>query len=72
MTELIVSKLRGNENCEVIFVDDGNDFEFENILNLNDGRIKLIKNYENKGYGYSIKKGVSIAKNEVVGIIVKG
>ena len=67
--KLIITKLDNIENCEIIFIDDGNHFEFENILNLKDNRVKLFKNNENKGYGYSIKKGVSAAKNEIIGII---
>lgn len=67
--KLIITKLNNIENCEIIFIDDGNHFEFENILNLKDNRVKLFKNNENKGYGYSIKKGVSAAKNEIIGII---
>lgn len=53
---------------EVILIDDGNQggLEISNQDNLN---IRIIKNETNKGYGYSIKKGVKISNNNDIAII---
>ena len=53
---------------EVILIDDGNQggLEISNQDNLN---IRIIKNETNKGYGYSIKKGVKNSNNNDIAII---
>ncbi len=55
-------------NLEVILVDDGNKdtLETKKPNNLN---VKIIKNEINKGYGYSIKKGIKNSTNDVIAII---
>jgi len=57
-----------NQNFEVILIDDGNEKELK-IENTNNLDIKILKNETNKGYGYSIKKGVANSKNDVIAII---
>ncbi len=52
---------------EIIVVDDGsNDKTGEIALSLN---VKVIRNVEKMGYGYSLKKGILAATNETIVII---
>ena len=62
-----INFLLGKVLHEVIVVDDGSfDGTYEILKNRTD--IKLIRNPYNKGYGYSIKKGISAATGEIVAI----
>ena len=63
---------------EIIFVDDcSTDDSFQliekKIFELKSALIKvnflLVKNLKNRGYGYSIKKGVNISNNDSIAII---
>ena len=65
-TKKIISE---NVNIEFIFVDDGNDYNLEELININNNQFFLIKNKKNLGYGASIKKGVLSSKNDIVAII---
>ena len=51
------------DKYEIIIIDDGsNDASKRLLTNINN--IKIIYNDKNYGKGYSIKKGLEIAKNE--------
>ena len=51
------------DKYEIIIIDDGsNDGSKRLLKNINN--IKIIYNDKNYGKGYSIKKGLEIAKNE--------
>lgn len=57
---------------EVILVDDcSTDDSFENIKKLtkNDLRVKLFKNNENKGVGFTKRKCVELASGEICGFL---
>ena len=56
-----------NKDFEIIIVDDGNDIPIKN--DSENDKIKVVRNETNKGYGYSIKKGVRIASHSTVAII---
>jgi hypothetical protein len=58
-----------NDNIEFIFVDDGNNYNLEEIINLEINKYRLVKNTKNLGYGASIKKGVVASDNDIIGII---
>ena len=58
-----------NDNIEFIFVDDGNNYKLEEIINLEINNYRLVKNTKNLGYGASIKKGVVASDNDIIGII---
>ena len=57
-----------NFDCEFIFVDDGSDQPIEQHINKSD-RIKVVRNNNNSGYGFSIKKAVKESRYELIGII---
>ena len=61
--------LSKKSDYEFIFVNDGNEYNLNEIVNVDDERIKLINNKYNLGYGASIKKGVEHCDTELVGII---
>jgi GT2 family glycosyltransferase len=54
---------------EMLFVDDGNDYDLKDVININLPNFKLIKNKKNLGYGASIKKGVAQTYSDIIGII---
>ena len=54
-------------NSEIIVVDDGsNDNTIKEISSINDNKISILRNKENKGKGYSVKQGVLNAKYNLV------
>ena len=56
-----------NESFEIIVVDDGStDKTGENASNLG---VKVVAHTENKGYGKSLKDGISVASGEYVLIV---
>lgn len=62
------------ENLEVIFVDDGSDqpISLSKFKELDQARLsncKIIKNAENRGYGYSLKRAILQAKNDWIGFV---
>ena len=62
-----VNFLLGKVLHEIIIVDDGStDGTHEILQKRND--IKLIRNPYNKGYGFSIKKGIVAASGEIIAI----
>ena len=62
-----VNFLLGKILQEIIVVDDGSfDGTYEILKNRQD--IKLVRNPYNKGYGYSIKKGIMTASGEIIAI----
>ena len=58
-----------NQNVDMIFVNDGNNYSLEELININKVNFKIINNNKNIGYGASIKKAVSSTNHEVIGII---
>lgn len=58
-----------NQNIDMIFVNDGNQYSLEELLDPNKINYKIINNKKNIGYGASIKKAVSSTNYEVIGII---
>ena len=59
--------LLGKVLHEIVVVDDGSfDGTYEILKNRND--IKLLRNPYNKGYGFSIKKGIIAASGEYIAI----
>ena len=67
--ENVKSVLSKYQNINFIFVNDGNNYKLEEIVNENSNNITLINNIKNLGYGASIKKGVEASNNEIIGII---
>ena len=60
-----VNLLLGKVLHEIIIVDDGSfDGTYEILKNRKD--IKLVRNPYNKGYGYSIKKGILNSSGEII------
>ena len=52
---------------EIILCDDAStDGSAEEILSLNDNRITLIRNTENKGLGYCLRECVKLARGEYI------
>jgi len=58
-------------NWELIIVDDNLSDNSIGIIKpfLSDMRIKLIRHYQNNGYGVVLKTGTANASNEVFGIL---
>ena len=62
-----INFLLGKTLYEIVVVDDGSfDGTHEILKNRKD--IKLVRNPYNKGYGYSIKKGILAATGEIIAI----
>lgn len=62
-----INFLLGKALHEIVVVDDGSfDGTYEILKNRND--IKLVRNPYNKGYGYSLKKGIIAASGEIIAI----
>lgn len=61
--------LANQDKIEMIFVDDGNDYDLKNIINTDLNNFKLIQNKKNQGYGASIKRAVIEANSNIIGII---
>ena len=62
-----ISFLVGKALHEIIIVDDGSfDGTYEILKNRKD--IKLVRNPYNKGYGYSLKKGIMASTGEIIAI----
>ena len=62
-----VNFLLGKALHEIIVVDDGSfDGTYEILKNRKD--IKLVRNPYNKGYGFSIKKGILASSGEIIAI----
>ena len=62
-----VNFLLGKALTEIVIVDDGSfDGTYEILKKRND--IKLVRNPYNKGYGFSIKKGILAASGDIIAI----
>ena len=60
-----INFLLGKTLYEIVVVDDGSfDGTYEILKNRKD--IKLVRNPYNKGYGFSIKKGIIAASGEII------
>ncbi|MBI2996286.1 MAG: glycosyltransferase family 2 protein [Candidatus Melainabacteria bacterium] len=60
-----INFLLGKALHEIVIVDDGSfDGTYEILKNRKD--IKLVRNPYNKGYGYSLKKGIIAATGEII------
>lgn len=67
--EIIKRVLR--EECvgELIIVDDGStDETLRNIEKIRNKRVRVLKNKKNSGKGYSIRRGIEIARFPIIGI----
>ncbi len=53
-----------DKNSEIIVVNDGSTDNSRSILDKK--KVRIIDNPCNMGYGYSLKKGISCAKNETI------
>ncbi len=71
----LIKKIKKNsfiKDWEIVIIDDGSDdktFEKLTYLKKKEKRIKVFKNFRNKGKGYSIKRGInniSVKSNRVV------
>ncbi|MDP8259969.1 MAG: glycosyltransferase [Candidatus Gygaella obscura] len=58
-----------NGNDEVLIVDDASKDGSVKFIKENYPKIKLIRNYRNKGFGYTSNRAVKSAKHEVVVLI---
>jgi len=55
---------------EILVINDGSTDETLNILkNTTSGKIRILDNYINKGYGLSIKRGINNAKFDIISIV---
>ncbi|GIM53141.1 hypothetical protein CAPN004_21710 [Capnocytophaga cynodegmi] len=55
------------ENIEVIVIDDASqDDTYKIISEINDNRLKIIRNKNNKGIVYSLNKGINVAQGEYI------
>lgn len=62
-----INFLLGKTIHEIVVVDDGSfDGTYEILKNRKD--IKLVRNPYNKGYGFSLKKGILAASGEIIAI----
>ena len=61
--------LNENNNISMIFVNDGNDYKLEELLNANNKNFHVLNNKKNIGYGASIKNAVQFCNSEIIGII---
>ena len=62
-----INFLLGKTLYEIVVVDDGSfDGTYEILKNRKD--IKLVRNPYNKGYGFSIKKGIMAASGEIIAV----
>ena len=60
----VLKKNKIDKNSEIIIVNDGSTDKTREILEKCD--VKLINNPSNMGYGFSLKRGISEAKNETI------
>ena len=58
-----------NSEINFIFVDDGNSYKLDEIIEKDKNNLLLIRNKRNLGYGASIKEGVKYSKSQIIGII---
>ena len=61
--------LNENESIDILFVNDGNDYKLEDLINLNNNNFHILNNKKNIGYGASIKKAVQFCNSKIIGII---
>ena len=61
--------IKANEKFEIVIVNDGNDYSFDNLADWSDNKFHLVNNRKNLGYGASIKKGVLETNAEILAII---
>jgi|TARA_Y100000389_G_C17468786_1_gene528286 GT2 family glycosyltransferase len=61
--------LNKNKNIDLLFVNDGNDYKLEDLINVNNKNFHILNNKKNIGYGASIKRAVQFCNSEIIGII---
>ncbi len=61
--------LNKNESIDILFVNDGNDYKLENLINSNNKNFHILNNKKNLGYGASIKSAVQFCNSKIIGII---
>ncbi len=60
---------KANTNFEVIVVNDGSKDNTAQVLENYSGKIKILTNKPNRGYGASLKKGINFAKYDWIAIV---
>ena len=60
--------LNQNENIDILFVNDGNNYKLEDLISANNKNFHILNN-KNIGYGASIKKAVQFCNSKIIGII---
>ena len=63
------SLLNSKENIDILFVNDGNNYKLEDLINTNNKNFHILNNKKNIGYGASIKRAVQLCNSEIIGII---
>ena len=58
----LVHELYDN-NFEIIVVNDGSNYKYDNLFRSINNISKVIENKENKGKGYALKKGLEFIKD---------
>ncbi len=67
--QIAESLLKEKENIDILFVNDGNNYKLEDLINTNYKNFHILNNKKNIGYGASIKKAVQYCNSKIIGII---
>ncbi|MFX1274622.1 MAG: glycosyltransferase family 2 protein [Promethearchaeota archaeon] len=63
----VLNRIPNHHRYEIIIVDDGStDNSVNKIKKINDKNIKIIKHYENRGYGAALKTGITHANGDII------
>ena len=65
LKENILNVLSSKYFFELLIIDDGSNDDTENTVNeINDVRLKYYSNDKNRGYAYSLNRGIKLAGND--------
>ena len=53
-------------NLELVIIDDGSVTPIEEILNIKDNRLHIVRNDANRGIVYSLNRGLELAKGDYI------